>query len=74
MDRPVITYYRQYDEHTYWRDATGDWMGAPTHVNGTVDWASGGYVQDFNGEDVHLELWLKAISASPPVDLDAPDV
>ena len=77
VHRPVITYYRESDGHTYWQDSNGDWLGAPTYLNGSVDWPNGGYILDFSiGDDTHrrLEHWLTAITANPSLDLDAPDL
>lgn len=75
--RPVITYYRESDGHTYWRDVDGEWHGAPTYLDGSVDWPNGGPVESFEIEEDRerqLGQWLTAITADPPLNLDAPDV
>ena len=49
------------DGHTYWRDADGEWMGAPTHRDGTHDISEAGFVRDFNisaADRESLEAWL----------------
>jgi hypothetical protein len=49
MDGPEM--YRENDGTTYWQDVAGEWMGAPTYEDGSVDYAQAGYVADFDLED-----------------------
>ena len=56
-----MTINRFSDGHTYWRDADGEWMGAPTHRDGTHDISEAGFVRDFNisaADRESLEAWL----------------
>lgn len=41
------TYYREADGHTYFIDASGELMGAPTYADGSVAFAAAGHVDDF---------------------------
>ena len=42
------TYFNEPDGHTYWLDAVGDLMAAPTLLSGEVDWECSVYVDDFD--------------------------
>ncbi len=47
--RPSVpTYFNESDGHTYWLNADGDLVAAPTMQDGQVDWDNWAYFEEFD--------------------------